>query len=45
MPFGGLKTAADPNVPAGNEADFDTPVGRPALRNRLARYNVALARR
>lgn len=36
---------AHPDVPAGDEADFDTPLGRRALRNRLSRYNVGLSRR
>jgi hypothetical protein len=40
-----VRTIADPRVPAGDEADFDTSRGRRVLRNRLARYNVALSRR
>lgn len=34
-----------PDIPVGDEADFDTPRGRRALRNRLTRYNVGLSRR
>jgi hypothetical protein len=45
VPSGTMATSADPSVPPGDEADFDAPRGRRALRNRLARYNVALARR
>lgn len=40
-----ITQAVHPDVPAGDEADFDTPRGRRALRNRLTRYNVALSRR
>ena len=45
LPGGAIRTIADPRLPPGAEADFDTPRGRRALRNRLAHYNVALARR
>lgn len=40
-----ITLTAHPDVPVGDEADFDTSRGRRALRNRLARYNVALSRR
>ena len=40
-----ITATAHPDVPAADEADFDTPVGRRALRNRLTRYNVGLSRR
>lgn len=40
-----ISPTAHPDVPAGDEADFDTPRGRRALRNRLTRYNVGLSRR
>jgi hypothetical protein len=45
IPPGAITASADPAVPPGDLADFDTPRGRRALRNRLTRYNVALSRR
>jgi hypothetical protein len=40
-----IVSTAHPDVPNGDEADFDTPRGRRALRRRLTRYGVALSRR
>jgi len=40
-----IALTAHPDVPIGDQTDFDTPRGRRALRNRLTRYNVALSRR
>jgi RES domain len=45
VPATAIAASAHPDVPPGDEADFDTPRGRRALRNRLTRYNVALSRR
>lgn len=45
VPAGAVTTVTDPRVPPGPQAEFDTPRGRQALRVRLARYSVALARR
>ena len=40
-----ISPTVHPDVPVGDEADFDTARGRRALRNRLTRYNVGLSRR
>ncbi|HEY0166593.1 MAG TPA: RES family NAD+ phosphorylase [Jatrophihabitans sp.] len=40
----GLVTMSDPQVPPGNQADFDTPVGLRALRRRLNAYGVSITR-
>lgn len=45
IPPGAISSTPSPNVPAGDAADFDTPKGRRALRNRLSRYGIALSRR
>lgn len=45
IPSGSLIETTDRRVPRGTAADFDSPAGRRDLRNRLTRYNVALARR
>lgn len=39
-----LVTVNDPQVPPGNQADFDTPVGLRALRRRLNFYGVSITR-
>jgi hypothetical protein len=45
LPAGaGLVTISDPNVPAGDRADFDTPVGLRELRRRLNAYGVSITR-
>ncbi len=40
-----VSVGADPNVPSGNAADFDTPHGVRWLRQQLSRYGVSLTRR
>jgi hypothetical protein len=40
-----ITAVTDPRVPPGDEAEFDTPMGRLALRRRLTAYGVALSRR
>jgi RES domain len=40
-----VTAVTDSRVPPGDEAEFDTPRGRRALRRRLTAYGVALSRR
>jgi hypothetical protein len=40
-----VKAVTDPQVPPGDEAVFDTPRGRRALRRLLTAYGVAVSRR
>lgn len=42
---GAIMAVTDPRVPPGDEADFDTPGGRRALRRRLTAFGVSLSRR
>jgi hypothetical protein len=44
MPANAIVTYADPALPSGDAADFDTKSGRRALRKRLSRYGVSLVR-
>lgn len=45
MPRGTVVATTHPDVPPGDEADFDTPQGLRALRRRLSAYGVAVAGR
>ena len=44
-PAGALQPIAHPDVPAGDEAEFDSARGRRSLRRRLVPYRVNLTRR
>jgi hypothetical protein len=45
IPAGAITTVADPRLPCGPEAEFDTPRGRRMLLRYLSPYRVALSRR
>jgi hypothetical protein len=45
MPTNAIVACADPSVPSGDGADFDTRQGKRELRKRLSRYGVSLVRR
>lgn len=45
IPAGTIIATTDAELPQGDEASFDSPRGRRALRNRLVGYNAAFSRR